>query len=203
MLQLQLQRVVALTLVPMVKHLPTSGAKPHWRSQIVDELEPMSTEDSGSVGAMAANRPLSIRFKPNETIEYRPSALRSVQTGTLHLPGSHQPAFNSFIVHHGVLYTFQITIEMHRFYGGVTEFVFQESLQEKLQETEWYFIFVIPPGGRLTALNQPTIGRQSFGRRRSCLQRSATLRYERTYGWRSNLGDSVCRCVVYQTGHVL
>ena len=152
MLQLQLQRVVALTLVPMVKHLPTSGAKPHWRSQIVDELESMSTEDSGSVGAMAANRPLSIRFKPNETIEYRPSALRSVQIGTLYLPGSHQPAFNSFIVHHGVLYMFQITIEMHRFYGGVTEFVFQESLQEILQETEWYFIFVIPPGGEIDCL---------------------------------------------------
>jgi hypothetical protein len=147
MVQLKLQGDVALTLVPMVKHPSTSGAKPHWRSQFVDKSEPMSTEDSGSVGAIAANRPLSIRFKPNETIEYRPSELGSVQTDAFYLPGSHQPAVDSFIVHHGVLYMFQITIARHGFDGGVTGFVFQESLQKILQGTEWYFIFVIPPGG--------------------------------------------------------
>jgi hypothetical protein len=59
MVQLQFQRDIALTLVPMVKHPPTSGAIPRWRSQLVDESVPMSTEDSGSVGAIAAIRPFS------------------------------------------------------------------------------------------------------------------------------------------------
>ena len=60
MVQLKLQRDVALTLVPMVKHPSRSGAKPRWKSQCVDKSVPMSTEDSGSVVAMAANGPLSI-----------------------------------------------------------------------------------------------------------------------------------------------
>ena len=158
MVQFKLQSDLALTLVPMVKHPSSSGAKPRWRSQFVDKSEPMTTEDSDSVGAMAANRPLSIRFKPNETIECRPSELRSVQTDAFYLPGSHQPAFDSFIVYHGVLYMFQITIARRGFDGGVTGFVFQESLQKILQETVWYFIFVIPREGRSTSLNQPTIG---------------------------------------------
>ena len=47
---------------------------------------------------------------------------------------------------------FQITIARHGFDGGVTGFVFQESLQKILQETEWYFIFVIPLGGEINFL---------------------------------------------------
>jgi hypothetical protein len=113
----------------------------------------MSTEDSGSVGAIAANRPLSIRFKPNEVIKCRPSELGSVQSGAFYLPGSHQPAFDSFIVHKGVLYMFQITIATrHTFDGGIMEFFPQKSLQTILQETEWYFIFVVPPGGEMEFL---------------------------------------------------
>ena len=153
MVQFKLQSDVALTLVPMVKHPSTSGAEPRWRSQFVDKSEPMTTEDSGSVGAIAANRPLSVRFKPNEVFKCRPSELSSVQSGAFYLPGSHQPAFDSFILYKGVLYMFQITIATgHTFDGGVMEFFPQKLLQTISQETEWYFIFVIPPGGGMEFL---------------------------------------------------
>jgi hypothetical protein len=159
MVQLKLQRDIALTLVPMVKHRSTSGAKPQWRSQFVDKLVPMSTEDSGSVGAITANSPLSIGFKPSEVIKCRLSELASVQPGAFYLPGSHQAAFDSFIVHKGVLYMFRITIATgHTFDGGVVGFFSHKSLQTILQETEWYFIFVIPPGGEMEFL-EPSDGR--------------------------------------------
>jgi len=153
MAQLRFQKEVTVTLVPMVRHLPTGKRRlARWKSQFVDESVPMSTEDSGSAGAMAAiaaREMLSIRFKPGETIQYQKPKLGPVRSGVFYVPrASNQEAFDSFIVDNGVLYIFQITIaDWHTIKGGLMDFYSQQSLQTILQGKEWCFIFVIPPGG--------------------------------------------------------
>ncbi len=155
MAQLRFQKEVTATLVPMVKHLPTGKRRlAVWRSQFVDESVPMSTEDSSSAGAIAAiaaKESLSIRFKPDETIQYQKPKLGPVRSGIFYVPqarASNREAFDSFIVDNGVLYIFQFTIaDWHTIKGGLMDFYSQQSLQTILQGKEWCFVFVIPPGG--------------------------------------------------------
>ena len=149
--QLQLQKEVALTLVPMVRQLPTTErGSAQWESRFVQDSVPMSTEGSASVGAIAANG-LPIDFKPHSTIQFPSPRPSEVSSGIYYVPESpSQVAFDSFIVENGVLHIFQFTIaESHSIKGGLMDFFSHKSLHKILQEKEWYIIFVIPRGGKL------------------------------------------------------
>ena len=165
--QLQLQNQVALTLIPMIKEQTPRKKFRQWSSQSLDNLAststaptsiaptstvPTSTQDSSSVGAMAANI-LTIDFKPLSTIQFpkprpRPEELSS---GIYYVPESpNQVGFDSFIVKNKILYIFQFTIaDSHPIKGGLVDFFLHTSLHKILEDKEWYFIFVIPQGGRV------------------------------------------------------
>jgi hypothetical protein len=162
--QRQLQKEVALTLVPMKKDPPTPGRRlTQWISQFLRESRPeddlpieddLPTEDSDSVGATATDTSLPISFKPQGTIQYpkpRPSA-SEIGSGIYYVPESpNQAAFDSFIVEDGVLHIFQFTIEAsHTISAGLMDFFSHKSFKAMLQGKEWYFIFVIPRGGNVT-----------------------------------------------------
>ena len=141
--QLQLQKEVVFTLVPMTRELQTQRRKfAQWKSQ--------SLEDSSSVGAIAPNT-LTINFKPRNTIQFLSPRPDEVSSGIYYVPESpSQIAFDSFIVENGVLHIFQFTIaESHSIEGGLMDFFSYKSLHKILQEKELYIIFVIPRGGKL------------------------------------------------------
>jgi len=146
--QPQLQKEVALTLVPMVRQPPTTKWRSAQRkSQFVQDLVPMSTEDLSSVGAIAANG-FPIDFKPHNTIQFPSPTPSEVSSGIYYVPESpDQVGFDSFIVEKGVLYIFQFTVvASHPIKGGLMDFF---SFHKILEDKEWYFIFVIPPGGEV------------------------------------------------------
>ena len=135
MAQLQLQREVLLTLVPMAKQVASSrGATDRWRSQTINESAPISTGDS-------------VKVKPDKTIEIPKSGLSLVESSTFYVPtASNQEGFDSFIVHNKVLYIFQFTIAAsHDIKGGLMDFFSQEPFKEILRGIKWHFIFVMPP----------------------------------------------------------
>ena len=149
--QFQLQKEVELTLVPMVRQPPTTKRRSaQWKSQSVQDLVPMSTEDSSSVGVIAANG-LPIDLKPHNTIQFPSPRPSEVSSGVYYVPESpNQVGFDSFIVENGVLYIFQSTIAAsHPIKEGLMDFFSHKSLHKILEDKEWYFIFVIPQGGEL------------------------------------------------------
>ena len=73
----------------MVKHPPTARRRlALWKSQVIDESVPMSTEgsSSGSVGAIAGNGQLSISFKPYDTIQFPKRTLSALRPGVFYMP---------------------------------------------------------------------------------------------------------------------
>lgn len=131
--QLQLQKEVALNLVPMVKVPAPRGGNAKW------EFQPGSRAD-------AANTPFPIQFKPMDTVEYDGSKPSRFQAGVFYVPmSSHQVEFDSFILVDQVLYIFQLSIAAsHEIKEDIMNFFLQPTL-EKLQEAEWRFVFIIPP----------------------------------------------------------
>jgi len=154
--QFQLQKKVVLTLVPMVRELPTTKRRSaQWKSQFVQDL---STEDSGSV--------LSIGFKPHGIIQFPKPRPDRDQLGSdiYYVPESpNEVAFDSFIMNNGVLYIFQFTImDSHPIKGDLMDFFLHQSLREILREKDWYFIFVIPPGGELVCPEPSDVRLEGF-----------------------------------------
>ena len=133
--QLQLQEEVTLNLVPMVEVPAPRGGNAKWESQ-----------PSSRAGA-----PFPIQFKPADTVEYDESKLSGFQPGVFCVPMfSNQVAFDSFVLVDQGLYIFQFSISAsHEITEGVTKFFSQPTLEEKLQGTEWRFVFVISPGSSI------------------------------------------------------
>ena len=143
------QEKVALTLVPMRRSEPTTKRKSvQWESQFVQDLVPQSTADEGSIREIAKKELPSIEVQPRDTIQYPNPRPKVVKLDTYYVPASpNQVAFDSFIVVGGALYMFQFTIaDDHPIKAGLMNF-FSES---HFEENDWYFIFVVPPGGKLT-----------------------------------------------------
>jgi hypothetical protein len=143
------QKKVALTLVPMLKNEPTTKRRSvQWESQFAQDLVPQSTEDEGSVREIAKIELPLIEVQPRDTIQYPNPRPKVVKPDTYYVPASpNQVTFDSFIVVDGALYVFQFTIaDDHPIKAGLMNF-FSESHYE---ENDWYFIFVVPPGGKLT-----------------------------------------------------
>jgi len=151
--QRRLQKQITLTLVPMDRELPTTRGKiPQWKSQFVQDLEPMLTEGSGSVGTIPANGGThSIDFQPHGIFQFPKPRPEKISSDIYYLPKSpNQVAFDSFIVNNGALYIFQFTIAAsHPIKASIMDFFKDRSLESILRDKEWYFIFVIPPGGEL------------------------------------------------------
>ena len=143
------QQKVALTLVPMLRKEPTGKKRSaQWESQFVQDLVPQSTEGEGSISEMAKKELPSIEIQPRKTIRYPKPRPQVVNPSTYYVPASSdQVGFDSFIVADGALYMFQFTIaDDHPIKACLMDF-FPESHYE---ENDWYFIFVVPPGGKLT-----------------------------------------------------
>jgi hypothetical protein len=150
--QRQLQKGVALTLIPMAKDKPKDKRKlVQWKSQSLDSFKSMSTEDSNSAGAITTTRPFSIDLKLLDTIQFPRPRPSEVHSDIYYVPESHnQAAFDSFIVANGVLHIFQFTIAAsHPIKVKLMDFFSHESLEEILRDKAWFFIFVIPRGGEL------------------------------------------------------
>ena len=143
------QKKVTLHLVPMLRKKPTGNKRSaQWESQFAQDLVPQSTEDEGSIREMAKKELFSIEVQPCDTIQYPNTRPEVVKPDTYYVPASpNQVAFDSFIVVGGALYMFQFTIaDDHPIKAGLMNF-FSES---HFEENDWYFIFVVPPGGKLT-----------------------------------------------------
>ena len=135
--QLQLQEEVSLNLVPMVEVPAPRKGNAKWESQ------PSSRADT-------ANPPFLTQFKPTNTVEYDKSELSRFKPGVFYVPMSNQVAFDSFMLVDQVLYIFQFSISAsHEITEDIMKFLSQPTLEEKLQGTEWRFVFVIPPGSTI------------------------------------------------------
>jgi len=124
-------------------------------------------ESQPSSRADAANPPFPIQFKPTDTVEYNESKLSGFQPGVFYVPmSSSQVAFDSFILVDQVLYIFQFSISaLHENTEGITKFLSQPTLEEKLQGTEWRFVFVIPPGSMIVCSESNVAKLKGFGDR--------------------------------------
>src|SRR6266850_293348 len=164
MVQRQFQEEIALILVPMVRNLPVPrGDTGHWVSQpdhksvtssTAPNLATWVSQGSGEGGANPTNIPISIRFRPRNTVEYEGNTLRGLCPGVIYVPkASNLAGFNAFILADSgrVLYIFQFSVaSSHEIEGDVMEFFSQPTPRTIL---ELRFIFVIPP----RATNQTSI----------------------------------------------
>jgi hypothetical protein len=148
----QFRKEVALDLVPMVwKESTTRGGSGHWESQFAQDFVSQSIQGSGSVGPIAGSGQPLIRFEPHSTFQYPKPRPIQVSSDIYYIPESpNQVAFDSFIVNNGALYMFQFTIgDSHPIKAGLMDFLLHPSLHAIVQDKDWYFIFVLPPGGKV------------------------------------------------------
>jgi hypothetical protein len=166
MVQSKLRKRVSLELIPMVKRRSdestnsTEGSKgkkiPQWHSDHPDH----SSSFSGTQGTLSPKRPhahlpsqsdnYSITFSPAKTVEYEVSELNKIEHNEFYVPkSSNQVALDSFIILNGYLYIFQITIaSSHSIKPGMVPFF--SKLISLPPKTMWLFVFVIPPGSKIT-----------------------------------------------------
>jgi len=125
LMQLKLQKDATLNLVPMV----------------LDESQRGNAKWISGPSSQAS----SIRFQPEDTVEYDGPPPDKIKEGVFYVPSSdNQVAFDSFMLIGKKLYLFQMTIAAsHPISEGITGFL----SQPELQAAEWYFIFIIrvPP----------------------------------------------------------
>jgi hypothetical protein len=90
-----------------------------------------------------------IKFSSTKTVEYQASELKVIQSDIFYVPNpTNQVAIDSFIVSNGCLYMFQFTIaSTHSINAGIVPFFSRFSLPPK---TMWRFVFVVPPGSKLS-----------------------------------------------------
>jgi hypothetical protein len=146
MAQLQLQKEVALDLVPMTRQPASGRNKAKW----IIAPKVTATAASSSIASNvrdAANTPILIKFTPEGTEVYTGSRPANILPNIFYLPKSvNQPAFDSFILADEVLYIFQFSVaSKHDINPSVMDFSSHATLKEAL----WRFIFVVPPDGTL------------------------------------------------------
>jgi hypothetical protein len=139
MAQHQLQKEVALDLVPMKRQPGLGDRDAKWMRQHNNVAVSTSTAPKADD---AANTPTSIKFETKDTFGY--DKLGEIHSDVFYVPNSpNQVGFDSFILHDEILYIFQITIaSKHLIKPGIMDFLSHETLKK----AQWRFIFVIPPG---------------------------------------------------------
>jgi len=132
MAQLQLQKEVALDLVPMTRQQGSGNRLPKW----------ISSSRAPNAGD-AANTPTPIKFKPKDIVRY--DTLEAIHPDVLYVPNApNQVGFDSFILHDAILFMFQMTTSPeHPIKLGIMDFLSHETLKK----AQGHFIFVVPPGG--------------------------------------------------------
>jgi hypothetical protein len=123
--QRQLQKEVALDLVPMTRKQASGNRNAKWMGD-------------------AANTRMSIKFATKGIFAYDNLKVLKIHSDVFYVPKSaKQAAFDSFILYDEVLYIIQITIASSRpIKHGIMDF----DSHEKLREAQWHFIFVVPRG---------------------------------------------------------
>jgi hypothetical protein len=142
MAQLQLQKEVALDLVPMTRQPALGRNKAKW----IIAPKVTATAASSSIASNvrdAVNTPILIKFTPEGTEVYTGPTPTNILPNIFYLPKSlNQPAFNFFILADEVLYIFQFSIASeHEINPSIMDFFPHATLKEAL----WRFIFVVPP----------------------------------------------------------
>jgi len=166
MAQLQLQKDVALDLVPM-KLQPASGRmNAKWTSQPNNRVVPSSTAPDSDAGD-TADTPTSIKFTPKDKVVYDGPTQVNIHCNVFYVPKSwKQVAFDSFILADQVLYIFQFTsASSHEIEEGIMDFFSQPPLHETLEGVPWRLVFVIRPGATIECRELNVDKLKEFGKR--------------------------------------
>ncbi|KAI0256325.1 hypothetical protein BJV78DRAFT_1358290 [Lactifluus subvellereus] len=159
--QSKLQTNAVLELIPMVKRTSdestnsSQGDRGRWHSNHGggEDNFPGDTQTTKRRRTAALWTRLDsdhcVKFSLKKTVVYEGSELKVIQPSTFYVRKStNQVAFDSFIMEDGHLYIFQFTIALtHSIKKGIVSFFSQPSLPPR---TKWHFIFVIPPGSKIS-----------------------------------------------------
>jgi hypothetical protein len=140
--QLQLQKEVALCLVPMTRQL--GRGNPKWTmTQLNDNDRAGSSSTALNVGNTSTVTSINLKFTPDRMSVYKGAMPSNISPNILYVPKAwNQVAIDSFILTNGVLCMFQFTIaSSHPIKPGIMKLLSDETLKK----AQWRLIFVVPP----------------------------------------------------------
>jgi hypothetical protein len=150
--QLQLQKEVALCLVPMTRQL--GRGNPKWTmTQLNDNDRAGSSSTALNVGNTSTVTSINLKFTPDRMSVYKGAMPSNISPNILYVPKAwNQVAIDSFILTNGVLCMFQFTIaSSHPIKPGIMKLLSDETLKK----AQWRLIFVVPPDGTLEFSENP------------------------------------------------